>query len=645
MGGTTIPAALCQLDPDKTKLFAAPADPAPQTFELGLVLGGTVSAGAYTAGALDLLVQALDAFHAWNASNPPHKVILRLAAGTSGGAVCAAILGVSLNRQFAHATGNAQQADPAGNMLWDLWINRLTFSPMLDTADLDNEIQDPPDTPGGPASIQHVRALLNGAPIDGAVAAVVAYANQPGQISRSWAASPFRLATTVCNLRGVPFRISHAPALGTFTGTDYVEHDDYAWFALPNVVGDGDGTIEDRGPNEFWLSSAPKDGVSFSYQTLGNYARASAAMPVGLPSRPLSRPPEHYLYRPYARVDDTGAVKIAWPMPDWAELDDVMAGQPYSFTGVDGGTLNNDPVKIAHDALTGVGAHNPQQADQANRALLLIDPLADAPTSVAPVGQSIVAAVKALLGTFIDGARYLTADLDLFQDEDVFSRFQLVPNRTGLDGNPFPDDPAPRDGKGGPPVGEAALAGTDLSALGGWCARPFRVHDFLLGRLNMATYLRREMILRGDNDLFNNWTFETIATYATRKNGDKFVGLTAQTPKEDYYLPVIPLPDDNFGVAPPAWPVDALTRDELARLQQQIDVRAKAILAKLQADDLPGFAGWLLDLVAGGGLSSTIAGDVISAFTQSLTSRNLLSPVAQDPVAAAQANGGLSVAG
>ena len=244
-----------------------------------------------------------------------------------------------------------------------------------------------------------------------------------------------------------------------------------------------------------------------------------------------------------------------------------------------------------------------------------------------------------------DGARYLTADLDLFQDEDVFSRFQLVPNRTGLDGAPFANDPAPRDGKGGPPVGEAALAGTDLSALGGWCARPFRVHDFLLGRLNMATYLRREMILRGDNDLFNNWTFETIATYATRKNGDKFVGLTKQTPKEDYYLPVIPLPDDNFGVAPPAWPVDALTRDELARLQQQIDVRAKAILGKLQADDLPGFAGWLLDLVAGGGLSSTIAGDVISAFTQSLTSRNLLSPVAQDPVAVAQESGGLSVAG
>jgi predicted patatin/cPLA2 family phospholipase len=36
-------------------------DPPPGTFELGLVLGGTVSAGAYTAGALDFLLQALEA--------------------------------------------------------------------------------------------------------------------------------------------------------------------------------------------------------------------------------------------------------------------------------------------------------------------------------------------------------------------------------------------------------------------------------------------------------------------------------------------------------------------------------------------------------------------------------------------------------
>ncbi len=39
-----------------------PLVPPPNTFELALVLGGTVSAGAYTAGALDFLIEALDSW-------------------------------------------------------------------------------------------------------------------------------------------------------------------------------------------------------------------------------------------------------------------------------------------------------------------------------------------------------------------------------------------------------------------------------------------------------------------------------------------------------------------------------------------------------------------------------------------------------
>jgi hypothetical protein len=40
------------------------------TFELGLVLGGTVSAGAYTAGVLDFLIEALDCWDAERSDRP-----------------------------------------------------------------------------------------------------------------------------------------------------------------------------------------------------------------------------------------------------------------------------------------------------------------------------------------------------------------------------------------------------------------------------------------------------------------------------------------------------------------------------------------------------------------------------------------------
>src|SRR5690349_22482682 len=91
------PARLKRLFPEVTP------DPPPRTFEIGLVLGGTVSAGAYTAGALDFLLEALEA---WYASTPPHKVIVKTVAGTSGGAVCSAILGLLSSRKVPHMKGD-----------------------------------------------------------------------------------------------------------------------------------------------------------------------------------------------------------------------------------------------------------------------------------------------------------------------------------------------------------------------------------------------------------------------------------------------------------------------------------------------------------------------------------------------------------
>ncbi len=619
-----------QRDPAKAKVFTdgVPAVP-PKTFELGLVLGGTVSAGAYTAGALELLVQALDDFYGRFKGNPPHAIKLRLAAGSSGGAVCAAILGLSLNRNFTHVGDgappdqnalNVDGAGPADNKFWDLWVNQFQLLPMLEANDLAAVVPDPPDPDTGkPATPQHVPALLNGKVIDAASGRLIDYANLDGEVSRPWAASPFRVATTVCNLRGIPYKVEGIPSIGPYTGAAYVEHDDFAWFALPNVVGKDTGDDDgQRRPDEFWLSSSPIPGKSVSYQTLGDYARASGAMPVGLPARPLSRPAEQYLYRPYARVDDQGQPQIAWPSPDWSELGDVAHGMDYSFTGVDGGTLNNDPVKVAHEALAGIGKTNPREPDQANRALLLIDPLADQPGMVNPVGRSLVGVVEALIGTFVGGARYLTSDLDLFQDEDVFSRFQLVPTRTGLDGTPL----GPTDANGLAYVGEAALAGTDLAALAGWATRPFGVHDYLLGRLNMAAYLLREMLLRADNRVFDGWSFDQRADWCRGANGDRLAfPLTPTTPPKSYYLPIIPFVPQALGMTEPAWPKGALNPENL---RAPIRARATAVLGTLRTDNLPGFGPWLLSLLALGSAADTIADDLVKGLTTALSKRGLL---------------------
>ncbi|SAL85170.1 hypothetical protein AWB68_07588 [Caballeronia choica] len=69
--------------------------PAEGTFEIGIVLAGAISAGAYSSGVVDFLIEALDAWEAakeaerktgrpqneW--SVPPHDVVLRVFAGAS----------------------------------------------------------------------------------------------------------------------------------------------------------------------------------------------------------------------------------------------------------------------------------------------------------------------------------------------------------------------------------------------------------------------------------------------------------------------------------------------------------------------------------------------------------------------------------
>ena len=77
-----------------------------RTFELGLVLGGTVSAGAYTGGVLDFLMEALDAWtlakELGDPKAPTHNVVISTIGGASGGAINGAILARAAGWAFPH---------------------------------------------------------------------------------------------------------------------------------------------------------------------------------------------------------------------------------------------------------------------------------------------------------------------------------------------------------------------------------------------------------------------------------------------------------------------------------------------------------------------------------------------------------------
>src|SRR5215207_11123871 len=88
-----------------------------KSFELGLVMAGAISAGAYSAGVLDFLLEALDAIEDVRAGrdtsylqaglpdekpifDPPHRLSLKAMSGTSAGAMVTGIFSTILGTRI-----------------------------------------------------------------------------------------------------------------------------------------------------------------------------------------------------------------------------------------------------------------------------------------------------------------------------------------------------------------------------------------------------------------------------------------------------------------------------------------------------------------------------------------------------------------
>ncbi len=508
-------------------MVEAPQVP-PNTYELALVMGGTVSSGAYTAGAIDFLIEALDCFQAAKTSvdSRYHDVVLKALSGTSGGGVVAAILARALAYKFPSQFFGApaiQAGDPV-NPLYDTWVNKLDLTPMLQTDDI----------VGGA-----VPSVLNAAVIDKAAAAIEGYTGNALAAPRDWVGAPLTLFMTHTNLSGVPIELD-------FGGGQYqrfIEHSDYVRFTVSYP---GQPPYESAKPYEFSLNfPSITPAQDEQWQKLGLFACASSAFPVGFPTRHLDRPLAHYYYRVVSTAINPMTADDLWVLQaDWTAMLNDNASQTIGnlrYSAVDGGVANNEPIELARTALCGLLGRNPRGAAEANRAVWLIDPFAGqadlAPFSVAGILDGGVASLNASL----QQGRYSTADLVLAVDPNIYSRYMLSAHHNGVSG-----------GK--------ALATAGLSAFIGFACIDFRRYDYYLGRKNCQDFLLNTFRQSKDNPVFSAWTPAQVTAFVD-SNGD---------------LPIIPL----FGSAAEVeslmpWPKGAL---DPAKFRGEIDDRFKAIL-------------------------------------------------------------------
>jgi Patatin-like phospholipase len=532
-------------------------------------LAGAISAGAYTAGVLDFLFQALDE---WEKARekpgvPTHRVGLKVVAGASAGAISGALGVVALARGFkpseftqlevrnSHRNGSDryQVFRCVLPSLYDTWVTRPRLVAENGGIDFlsDEDLRDSKDPRGA-----LVPSLLNAKLLDDIKnQALLPSSAAPEPTARppySYIAEPLHVYMTVSNLRGIPFKVgfgnstygmqTHGDRLHyTITGLGACNGRNSRWVATDTHLSLSVTTL----PNGL-TSAVPDD-----WDQYGTCALASSAFPIGLASRQITVPIGQYEHRQYPFPVATGVViKPNFPL-EW-----LSTVKNFEFLNVDGGLINNNPFDYAQYALMGNDTVEKTDGTTADSAVIMVAPFPEPPTFL-PEGQpgpDLLNIVRALFPTLINQARFKATELGSALNSADYSRFLIAPQRK-LPGKISEE--------------RYTIACGLLGGFGGFLDEGFRAHDFQLGRRNCQAFLRRTFGLPQQNPLGAAMKGQAqfhIPADATNHHPDKYT--------------IIPLiGSSEYEVPLPHWP--RMRQQDLDVIVRRITGRFKAVAPKL----------------------------------------------------------------
>jgi hypothetical protein len=552
----------------------APATPSPGPdvpFEIGLVMAGAISAGAYTAGVIDFLIQALDE---WEKAKdqagkdlaegkptdcPMHEVRIKVMAGASAGGMTAGLAAGLLGMKFQSVTSlppAGHRYEPTNNNLYRSWVNMIDIDPLLGAGDLAD-----PDA--------KVRSVLDSSVLTEIAERAFAFEEPEARVMRPYITDPLHVFLTVTNLRGVPYPVSFA----NFQKQPQYEmtmHGDFMHFLLGK-----DSPAADQAA--FWLEPYNFADTA-SWGVLRESALATGAFPVGLAPRLLQRAPAQYRDRewPVTGPKTVGGktycewferVPPAWP-DDFGETPEPV----FDFLCVDGGVMNNEPLDLARRVLAGPSGISPREGDKAVRAVVMVMPFPNAePFDPAyDPDESILPVLFSTFNSLVAQARFRPSEMVLADDPNVYSRFLIVPRRGFENGK----------------LRQYTIACGSLGGFGGFLSRKFREHDYQLGRRNCQWFLRQYFVLPSEgprrNKLFDAWSDQAREKHKVRKAGlgktDANVPLASRPVLP--YLPIIPLVGEAAKEVPEVpWPT--YTEAEFAALQAKIKDRLNRVASAM----------------------------------------------------------------
>lgn len=429
-------------------------------FKICIAMAGAVSAGAFTAGVMDYLLETLELWEQakkrnrelgiehpdYDFSVPMHDVELDVISGASAGGISGSLTLLNLIDKN-HSYVNKDNPLGKNNRYYQSWVEMAddskanTFEKMLSTEDIKKG--------------EKPQSLLNSDPID--VLASKALQVQDVKEYPSYVSNSLDLILTTTNLRGINFKIDFGG--NAKSGSIITSHAGFFRYKLTNQ--DNPIGIPD-GENLYYVLDL-KNPSHMDY--LKNATLSTAAFPIGLKSREITISQKYVeRYPKYLFGKRTGVYPL------------LQEDSAYKFNSIDGGLINNEPFAIALKVLK--EKSNPEVIRD-KYAVIMIDPFPNKDNEVVEVNpeRDIISVAKGMFKSLRNQV--------MFNQDGILDALELS------DRTKFLIEPIRKEIKEGKMTrAKNDLASAPFSGFAGFIDKSFRHHDYYLGRQNCQTFLR-----------------------------------------------------------------------------------------------------------------------------------------------------------
>ncbi len=482
-------------------------------FKLCITMAGAVSAGAYTAGVLDYLLETLELWEkakeenkkigkgnpGYNDSIPMHEVEIDVISGASAGGITGTLALLNLLDKN-YTPYNKDNPNGEYNRFYQSWVKmaddekETTLSKMLHRDDIQPKQK--------PESLLNTKAIET---IAKRALVVNDKTDYPNYVSKN-----LDLILTISNLRGINFKVDFDGRTHTNSGTTITNHGGFFRYKTVNT------DFPDRG--------IPKHSDSLYHvldldnetdiSTLRNATLSTSAFPIGLKSRQLN------IYTEYLRRYP----KYLFGKNRLHAISPILKNEKlYHFNSIDGGLINNEPygiaLKVMHEKNTYI-----TEKGNTNYAVIMVDPfpnLNNKEEDYTPKSD-IISVAKGMFNALRNQV--------MFNQDGILEALSLA-DRTRFLIAPIRKEKKEEKWK----RAKKDLASAPLNGFAGFLDASFREHDFKLGRQNCQTFLRYYFAVKNDN-------IETrLQSAPTNEAKERFCfSVPPKDPNGEQFFPIIP---------------------------------------------------------------------------------------------------------